>query len=73
MALELQVHVHDMLGSLGMMRRLPSQRFRDCDDVVRALHRDGRTSQNPSSDKLPRTAIPIAQQLVAVDVKVQPW
>ena len=54
------------------MRRQPSLRYRDCDDVGRVSHLDERTSQQEVRDRRLRTAIPNDLRLEAVDVIVQP-
>ena len=58
MALALQGRDRGRAALLGMMHRQPLLHFRDCDDVDRALHRDGRTSLALIGDKNPRTATP---------------
>jgi hypothetical protein len=72
MALALQGRARGMLQLLGMMRRQPSLRSRDCDDADRVRHLDGRTFRQGDRDRRLRTAIPNDLLLEAVDVIVQP-
>jgi hypothetical protein len=58
MALALQGRDRGRAALLGMMHRQPLLHFRDCDDVDRALHQDGRTSPAPAGDTIPRIATP---------------
>ena len=73
MVLELQEHVRGRQRLLDMMHKLPSLHFRDCDDVDRVRHLDGRTSQQEDRDRRLHTAIPNDLRLEAVDEIVRPF